>query len=93
MACANSHSLRRAAHVEPWVDVVEVDLTVERPDEEVETDRAYQRLGVRIVDQSLAVAQHPLSGHHRRRRPDAGRQIPRILVAACHISYFRIAER
>ena len=41
---------RRPPQVEPRVDVVEVDLTVEHPDEEVEADRAHQGFGERVVD-------------------------------------------
>ena len=48
---ADRHALRRALHAEPGIHVLEVDLAVERPDEEVEADRAHQRLGERVVDQ------------------------------------------
>ena len=54
-AGADGHALRRPAHVELRVDVLHLDLTVERPDEEVQSDGAHQRLGERVVDQALPV--------------------------------------
>jgi hypothetical protein len=44
------HPLRGPPQVEPGVDVLQVDLTVERAVDEVEADRAHQRLGVWVVD-------------------------------------------
>ena len=48
------------------IHVLELDLTFERSDEEVDADRAHQRLGEGVVDQPFAVGEHTLRGHHRR---------------------------
>jgi hypothetical protein len=84
MPAAHGHSLRGAPRVEPGVDVVELDLAVERPHEEVEADCPHQRLGVRIVDQPFTMAQRTLSGDHRCGRTDARREVPAVIVGAGH---------
>ncbi len=76
MACAHRHALGRPLEVELRVDAVQFDLTVKRLGEEVEADRAHQRLGERIVDQPLPVGQHALRGDHRGGRAHAGCQVP-----------------
>ena len=54
-AGAHGHALSRPPHVELGVDVLHLDLAVERPDEEVQSNGAHQRLGERVVDQALPV--------------------------------------
>ena len=92
-AGANRHAFGGPPHVEFGVDVLEFDLTVERPDEEVQSHRAYQRLGERVVDQPFPVGECPLRGHHRGGRAHAGRQVPAVVVGPCHeVSYLRVAD-
>ena len=62
MPCAHRPALGRPLKAEPWVDVVEGDLSVERTNEEVESDGTHQGLGERIVDQPLTIGQHTLCG-------------------------------
>ena len=93
-AGADRHAFRSAPHVELGVDVFEFDLTVERPDEEVQSHRANQRFGERVVDQAFAVGECALRGHHRGGGADAGRQVPGVVIGPCHgVSYLGVAER
>ncbi len=79
------------SQAEPGIHVLEVDLAVERPNEEVEADRAHQRLGERIVDQPLAIGQHALRGDHGGGCSDAGCQVPGVVVGPGHHAPCRVA--
>ena len=92
MPGADSHSLCRALHAEPGIEILQLNLTVERLGEEVQADRANEWLGERVVDQPLAVGEHTLCGHHRGGHPHTGGEIPAVVVGPCHRSpYSRVA--
>ena len=64
----------------------EVELAVHHLDEEIHPDGAHQWLGERIVDQTAGIlGRHRAPGRdHGCGRAHAGRQIPVVVVSACH---------
>ena len=86
MACAHRHAPRRPLEAEPRVDVVEIDLTVEHTNEDVEADRTHQRFGERVVDVSLAVVRAlRCAATIVAVAPTLDGQVPGVVVCSCHL--------
>ncbi|KBR62572.1 hypothetical protein X425_03135 [Mycobacterium avium XTB13-223] len=85
---AHRHSVdhRLNPHRGGVLDRIQVELAVHHLGEEVHPDRAHQRLGERIVDQTAGIlGRHGASGRdHRCGGADAGRQVPLVVMRACH---------